>query len=731
MRKIIYILLVILSYTAYSQSLSVFGVDASNFPTIKANFFAIDAADNQITNLNPSDFEVKEYGQSRTVTDISCPSPKPPEALSSVLVMDISGSMCGNGLDIAKAAANAWINMLPLGKSECALTSFSNKNYINQDFTIDKNRLINGINSLTCLNGTDFNAAMLDAMAGGVLIAKLGKYKRIIVLLSDGGMNFEPKIAEIIKAANDNNIAIYCVTILNNAPQCMKDFSNQTGGLCFENIETKAEAEDCYRKILMIAQGGEPCSIEWQSDVSCVPAMTNTEIKLMPNNLTSKISYQPPNSSVAKLEIIPPSLKFKNAIPGIKKDTTLLVTARNTDFNITNIISSNPAYTITPTNFFLKDGQSQNLTVSYIPADSGYTYTRFTIENDKCATKYLASGGYPGKKAKIQTLKLIQPNGGETFIVGMDTVITWEGVLPEDKVKIEYTTDNGVNWKIVADPAKGLAYKWLVPKTPSNLCLARVTANLGYTTSEMNDMVLIPEGTFQMGNTGAYSGYDDERPVHEVTITKPFLLGKYEVTQKLYESVMSNNPSYFKGEDLPVEQVSRDDAVAFCNKLSEQEGLEPCYSGSGANTSCNFDANGYRLPTEAEWEYACKAGTSTDFYNASLTNNVCSPLDANLDLIGWYCGNSGDKTHDVGQKEPNIFGLYDMSGNVWEFCWDWWGTYTNTSVSDPKGANSGDTRLLRGGSWAFGAKYCRCSLRQTYSSTGSDSNCGFRLSRTF
>ncbi|MEI6090293.1 MAG: FISUMP domain-containing protein [bacterium] len=480
MKKTIYILLLILSYTAYSQSLSVFNVDASNFPTIKAKFFAFDSTDNQITNLNTSDFEIKENGIQRAVTNISCPEPKPLVALSTVLVMDVSGSMAGMGLDIAKSAANAWINMVPLGKSECAITSFSDENYINQDFTIDKKKLIDGINSLNCLSGTDYNAAMLDVMAGGVLIAKTGKYKRVIVLISDGYPNAEPNTAQIISQANANNIAIYCVTIGMSAPQCMKDFSNQTGGLYFENIRTKEEAEDCYRAILMTAQGGAPCLIEWQSGITCVSGMTNAEVKLIPNSITAKLNYQPPNSSVAKLEIIPPSLKFKNAIPCIKKDTIITVTARNSDFNVTNITSSNPAYTVNPTSFFLINGQSQNLTASYIPADSGYTYTKFTIENDKCAAKFYASGGYPGKKAKIQTLKLIQPNGGETFIVGMDTVITWDGVLPEEKVKIEYTTDNGANWILIMDSAIGLSHKWLIPKTPSNNCLARVTANLGY-----------------------------------------------------------------------------------------------------------------------------------------------------------------------------------------------------------------------------------------------------------
>ncbi|MGA2297344.1 MAG: VWA domain-containing protein [FCB group bacterium] len=137
-----------------AQSLSVFNIDTSSFPTIKAKFFVIDAGGDQITNLSTSDFQVTENGQLRRVTTVSCPSPNPPQALSSVLTIDISGSMGGTGLSIAKEAVNVWINTLPLGTSECAINSFDDNNYINQDFTTDKTKLVNGINSLVYMTGT-------------------------------------------------------------------------------------------------------------------------------------------------------------------------------------------------------------------------------------------------------------------------------------------------------------------------------------------------------------------------------------------------------------------------------------------------------------------------------------------------------------------------------------------------------------------------------------------------
>jgi formylglycine-generating enzyme required for sulfatase activity len=245
-------------------------------------------------------------------------------------------------------------------------------------------------------------------------------------------------------------------------------------------------------------------------------------------------------------------------------------------------------------------------------------------------------------------------------------------------------------------------------------------------------MALIPAGTFRMGNITEHpEGLVAESPVHEVTITRPFLMARTEVTQAQYEAVMGSNPSHFKGPDLPVERVSWYEAVEFCNELSRQEGLDPCYSGSGSSILCDFTANGYRLPTEAEWEYACRAGTETDFYTGNMTHSGSSPLDPALDRAGWYDGNSGSRTHPVGEKEPNAFGLYDMHGNVSEWCWDWYGSYASSPAGDPRGPASGSSRVLRSGSWDYIARYCRSAYRNTTNPVSRSYIFGFRLVRTY
>jgi len=479
MKKIIYILLFLISYTAYSQSLSLFNVDASNFPTIKASFFAFDAAGKQITNLSPTNFSLTENGIPRTVTNVSCPDNQKLIPISSVLVFDISISMSWGPprIQLAKDAANIWVDGLPLGLSECALVAFESRSFIVKDFTTNRQLLKKDISLLNPGGGTDYNEALLEPPCGGLQVALLGQFKKVIVFLTDGLSVFEPKTEEIINFANQNKIVIYAVTLDMPAPQCIKDMTLKTGGTYFENIMTQKEALDVYTNLLNLAQDGESCQIEWLSNASCKNEFREVELNLNQLNLKAKEKYQFPINSVANLEFTPTSIKCKNAIPGIKKDTTITITAKKADFNITNITSSNPSYFVKPSNFFLPSGQSKELTVSYIPTDSSFSITKFTFENDKCPRNCYVSGGYPGKKSKIKTLKLIQPNGGESFVVGMDTVITWEGVLPDEKVIIEYTTDNGTNWIPITDSAKGLTYEWHIPKTPSKLCLARVTAS--------------------------------------------------------------------------------------------------------------------------------------------------------------------------------------------------------------------------------------------------------------
>jgi len=258
------------------------------------------------------------------------------------------------------------------------------------------------------------------------------------------------------------------------------------------------------------------------------------------------------------------------------------------------------------------------------------------------------------------------------------------------------------------------------PTDPTNPINPTNPTDPGTITSVNIEMVSIPAGTFMMGSPDTEVGRYNNETQHSVTLSA-FSIGKYEVTQEQWEAVMGSNPSYFtssvSGESgtpgkLPVERVSWYKAIVFCNRLSIKEGLAPVYSIGGSTDPTAWEAvpiydpkwdavvmdksaNGYRLPTEAEWEYACRAGTTTAFNNG---NDDCTN-SSSINTIAWWYNNSGYKTHKVGEKQPNAWGLYDMHGNVWEWCWDWYGDYSSSAQTDPTGAVTGSSRMLRGGSW--------------------------------
>lgn len=259
--------------------------------------------------------------------------------------------------------------------------------------------------------------------------------------------------------------------------------------------------------------------------------------------------------------------------------------------------------------------------------------------------------------------------------------INWEGTLPHSE------------FDVLLDSVKKILGHHPLTTKPSKM-------DETFTNSIGMEFVLILAGEFMMGS----EEYGKEKPVHKVMINKPFYLGNYPVTQKEWTEIMINNPSYFKGDDLPVEHISWNDIQEFINKLNEKEGV-----------------NNYRLPSEAEWEYAARAGTTTQY---SFGDD-----ESKLGDYAWFDDNSDGKTHSVGQKQPNPWGLYDMNGNVWEWVQDNW--HRNYNSAPDNGSawedEDGSARVDRGGSWGLNARSCR-SADRFYNAPGDRrSFLGFRL----
>ncbi|MGB2866237.1 MAG: formylglycine-generating enzyme family protein [Sedimentisphaerales bacterium] len=217
------------------------------------------------------------------------------------------------------------------------------------------------------------------------------------------------------------------------------------------------------------------------------------------------------------------------------------------------------------------------------------------------------------------------------------------------------------------------------------------------TTESKTKMVLLPGGTFTMGDENEI----DATP-HEITVSA-FYIDTNLVTQEQYEKLMGDNPSRWKADKNPVEQMRWSDGVRYCNARSESEGLEPCYDLD--TWKCNFAANGYRLPTEAEWEYACRAGTTTAYFFGDDVSK--------LKAYAWFEDNSGGKPRPVGRKPANTWGLYDMHGNLWEWCNDFYKVdyYQESPGENPRGPETGETKVLRGGAWKFSAENCNSAYR--------------------
>ena len=345
-----------------------------------------------------------------------------------------------------------------------------------------------------------------------------------------------------------------------------------------------------------------------------------------------------------------------------------------------------PDYTVWTGSATIRDHQTSKVTVDLKPkpgvlelavTPAGVSYS-LTVDGQP--VKQLSGNRY-SVPAEVPLKLELKAQGYKTKLVKGQVAANGSETLP---VRLEKITgpESGRDWTLSLVGGESIQLKWIAP------------------------------GSFQMGSN---DGDSDEKPVHRVTLTKGYWLGETELTQGQWQSMMSSNPSYFKGSNLPVEMVSWNDAIEFCRKLTERE-----------RAAGRLPAGlSYTLPTEAQWEYACRAGTTTRYSFGDSKRQLKEY--ANYEVTPRY----GDKaTAPVGSFKPNGWGLYDMHGNVYEWCLDWYDDYPSESVVDPSGASSGSFRVFRGGSLFNDARYCRSAIRFRYSPGYRFNYLGFRLALT-
>jgi outer membrane protein OmpA-like peptidoglycan-associated protein len=461
-----------------AQTLTLFDLDTSAYPTIKAKFYAMEKG-KQLITLTKEEVAIHENSLPQQVIRVTNPAVVKPSPLSVVLTVDVSGSMAGGNIELAKHATKMLVDMLPLDISECAVTSFDDGNYLNLDFTKDAGALKSSLDQLKPNGGTDYNKGFTNSYTGAIDVAKAGANKKILIFLTDGLGDADEEA--IVQKAKSAGVTIYCIAVGMPAPEVLKNIAGKTGGKYFENIFNKTKAAEIYQNILQTAQNSEPSMVEWTSAKSC-GYYKKIDFSVPEKGMkVSGAAYEVPASAVIKADIKPQSVKFKNIrIPGTN-DTSITLTAFNNDITVLSATSNNPSFSIVETIFPLvvKSGQSQKITLRYNATDSVFKSGRIELKNNICAPFLIfVNSGVHGKNAGVP-IKVVQPNGKEVFYAGADTTISWSGVFPTDKVSLEFSKDNGKNWEKISSTADSNKFKWKVPFVKGNEMLVRASYNTG------------------------------------------------------------------------------------------------------------------------------------------------------------------------------------------------------------------------------------------------------------
>jgi WD40 repeat protein len=459
---------------ADAQSLSLFNIDVSNFPTMKAKFFAFDAANKQ-QRPNKSELTITENGQPRTITNVTCP-PDTIKSLSVCIMVDTYGYGL---IKLAQAGTQRLINYLHPPNDETAIIMMNQGVQIHQDFTSDTVKAAASAATIPPAPGyVDVQKMFYYPYTGGVpFISGRTSDKKVLILVSDLHCpNLNLDTARLYQDAEMNNISVYAVLLgTTDYSGLFTRVAAKTGGKVFEVVRTESQITNIFQEIER-SEHNIPCEITWEGGPSCI---AGTDVEFYCQGQKSSVQYVIPYSSIAAIAAQPTMIHFSKKQPSSQNDTTLTISAQNADFIVTGIRRKfgSAAFSVVNTTFpiTLLKNTSTTITLRFTPSDSSIQYASFEIETDKCTGNFSVNGSFPGKNPMVSTLKLTHPNGGERFVVGSDTVITWEGVAPSDSVYLSYSTDNGAIWSNLTTNATGLKYIWKnIPKPISSKCLVKV-----------------------------------------------------------------------------------------------------------------------------------------------------------------------------------------------------------------------------------------------------------------
>lgn len=453
-----------------AQELTLFNIDTSAYPTIKADFYAIDQFKKQRIDLNTNDVFITENTFVQEVTKVSNPSALVAKPISLVLTVDVSNSMHGQFIRLARNAATAIVDNLPLAFSECAITSFDDESYVHTDFTRSKSKLQVAIQTLVPRNGTDYDVGFMKQGAGGLDILKKGMHEKVLIFLTDGYGKVNPQ--EITKKAQAINAKVYVITMGMNTPDELKQITRQTNGLYFENIQSDEQIQGIYLSILYQIQGLLPSKVEWESTSTC--AYEKNILFGDKKNIFKKAKAFYETSVERNIRLI--SDKNRLVLTDSNKNVAISLRAVNGMYTIKSFTISSPLFKITMPilPMEIKKDSVRSIILSYEGKSGEYVSGSIECVSTGCPSYFIYFQYIPtsGKAS----LKLLNPIGGEVFYTHSDLNINWDRQQVDEHVKISFSSNAGKEWITLNDTNQSEKYTWRIPNKPGKENLIKIEA---------------------------------------------------------------------------------------------------------------------------------------------------------------------------------------------------------------------------------------------------------------
>lgn len=468
------VLTLLFNVSGMGQTLAPFSVTVESYQQHSCKFFAFDAQNNLITNLNQSDMSVTNGSTPLQVTGLTpvvVPAVTP--RLSVVVALDVSGSMSAENpsrMNVLKNSVRVFLNMLDTTQHECAITTFDQFAYLNQDFTNSRTDLLSAVNALQPQGGTSYDDAFMSDYGGALKVASRGQFKRVVILFTDGdGLGTRDSI---VRFANANNIVVYTIPFRMSAPPILDYIATQTGGMMFghlyyEATSSQAELTAAFRASLMLALGIEPQKVTWTADRYCYQAWRYATIAVPSRSIPAIGRYYILYSSqIPYVGQSPYSLTYGSVAPGSYLDKTVRLSAPNAQITIGSYTITNSRFTIvdwggSPPPFAIDSGQSRTITVRYTPTDTTFQYGEIQFESNLCYYPFIGmSGGYQTRYVANKTLSVASPYNGNNYNTCWYTYSNWMGLAANDSIRVEWSWDNGATWSLVQDNFTGNFEQW-------------------------------------------------------------------------------------------------------------------------------------------------------------------------------------------------------------------------------------------------------------------------------